>query len=80
MARQGTVAPTHFNVIWDQTGFVLRLCLILISQDKDVLVEIQIESGSYATIDTKVVPFILQVIHLFLFLLNGDDSFFLFSL
>lgn len=24
MARQGTVAPTHFNVIWDQTGFVLH--------------------------------------------------------
>jgi len=22
MARQGTVAPTHFNVIWDRTGFV----------------------------------------------------------
>ncbi|CAF4956180.1 unnamed protein product, partial [Rotaria magnacalcarata] len=20
MARQGTVAPTHFNVIWDRTG------------------------------------------------------------
>jgi len=27
MARQGTVAPTHFNVIWDRTGLVITLKL-----------------------------------------------------
>ena len=26
-ARQGTVAPTHYNVIWDRTKFVLIVFL-----------------------------------------------------
>jgi len=40
MARQGTVAPTHFNVIWDRTGLVITLKLFL---NRIVLFFLQIE-------------------------------------
>lgn len=36
MIRQGTVAPTYFNVIWDRTGFVHHFRSFFLMKNKTI--------------------------------------------